>query len=1853
MLLLGGATSVFAQTYNNGTWYSLYNSTGGNRNTDTGGDMTNSLSVFSPTDGSVSLETYMTVDRITKTKPAEYELKIGNATISVSKSEAENAVTVSGKGLAKKYSYTYITKQLTPLDNNKVSENITSAKVSYTYTFYNAARTVYVRNIKIPLKQHILLDNNSTYGTATLGATNSAAKNFGNQAWGSAKSNDAYQVKMRSFLTANNISVTIENYGSYSGEADAFSFSSAESTQTKSFNVGANACASSNGAANTSCSSGVLGNISKYYFNVYFYPQQKHALKGTCHARVKITDGTSTAYVYIVGTCVKQTPSISTCVTFKNQDLHYADLLSNVVNNGVAVGHQGQTVVGSWSPVPANATINGCTDTYTFKFTPTETKYYNTQNNGSDITCTLNLSSGNFVKNNQSVTWNEYNETLNQIETGQTYYLHATCNAIAGNATSVKMHYEVSEKDAGVTVTINEEDGTMTVTGKGTFKLTASHAGDCNWESSNSITKSFKAVGTIPTLPVSITASAITYGSPLYVSKITADKPTVGGNPVAGRYCWEDSTDVLDAGTYTDRTVIFIPTDVDSYSTATKTGVTVTVNMANAEYKWNVGDAIRENTTYNNPVTCIPSESATLTIDGTPVNVTASITNDGALTVGEIAEGQSEGSVKLKVVHAGNSNYNGFTITKTCRVLPKSTVCVPVEEFDEEFFRNSYVSTGGDGDVRWNEITTDLNHLNENNVDMGEVRARYRLHRGIALGKASNYKPDIPSLSWNMDEIIQSASKTNSVVLAFTGVPDQLKLTTVIQEYLYLGIDGFLSGNWSFVYSRMDAVIKRWKIEQSPTPNDEDFEQIEMFDAPCDADTKNYNTNVILSQNDKTYNLKPDTRYIRITYIGFFTGFITNLQITRRQYLKAETTENPDADRNSRTEVKTLTFGNNDHPLQQPQMFYLNYSSVAGSSLDWCGNQKGYINVTSDNDAFYADVEKIEDKTDFDMYGSYAVRVRCTDVGMSGKITCTASDDQSVTVNVSSATPELTSSNTYTKIFETGTEHGTTPNTPYRTVTTHNFSNCFNGTTPEYDTLYIYGVTGNVLVDGNHAFEDVAGSNYQLPVVNTASAETACNAHTPCFVYVKSGNKYVYSRTFDAANTRLGDIENVAGKELWFSGYVPYANTGTTKDETAFALIKGNAGEQVDLYFDNLDMHARYHTADGKEGGHQTNDITLSLGDNGINGSGALFAFESESTTTPFTANIHVLGNNKLTAENGALISSLKALGENSITPPAHYSSPLMIHAKSADTRCEITVNGDASGKLTLKPSTGTSAVELGNSHGKLTINGAQVELTNASTVGKLAAAYHMLEYEKDGEVAMLYGVGDEHYDCAVEVKDGTLTNSTGGVLNFPAKSTFDGGTYNSGDVRTFNRADSDGEYPMNSMNQLLGRIPKSSVRDCKAEGYTYGNQKMTDVDAKYYPLLPDSKLKEQEDDIQSWIAATPYDGGSISGTRQNQNLLYVEVTENMKESFDDVDIRYKTIGFEKDAETVTVSGRAYMLMEIDKADKWRVFVAPFDICGVYVLSLDNQLIESKTRQKNISWDGFSNQQTSAAHDFLNYLKHYISDENTSLSLFALYSKYAQEHVAQDPGIFRLKHYTSNNSRNANYYLYKSATGSWSQGEDGMLETDWVYAPDQTKETDAIMTQGDTYAMDFFYKLGANKYDKYDYWSGKFVIFEGRNVTLNNSETITRSNSKTGGVTLAGNATLKEVTASSVYRYNDDMEKYIKCDDEYTLRPTESVLLYPGALGAKMPKYISRDGQIEYDTDDTTDSDNEKLKEREEENREGFINNNDKQAEAIETTTDTEQLASNTFEVRKVILDNTVYILRDGKRFTVTGQMVK
>ena len=427
------STNLTAQTYNGGTWYSLYDATEYKNENKT-------FSVFPPTTGSLSFQwkktgwafgypiykLYVSESSNGSNYTEKYSLNSGSGT------KQENYVTVT----------------------TAVSENITHLKFEQ-----SGSLTRYYTNINLPLAKHILIAGGS-YGQK------SESKSFGNVTIGGIS--EVQTVNLRSFLTTNDITITSDN--------SAFRIGSANNTSGQTFAVGANACASTNGSG--AAGGGNLGNINQYPINIYFCPTEVKEYSAT----ITITDGTSKATISVSGVGVKKNQTINWKADYETEiklpvGKSVEDAATATSGNTVTYTSADETIVDIINNGTAFKAIKEGTTTIT------ATQAGDAEWNAVSDTKTVTVTN----KKIQSIVWLD---NLTRLKVGDNpMTLSAAVQLLVDAETGEKedspertalLAYSSANKDV-VSVSRN----VLTIVGEGETTLTASVEGDENFEAAS------------------------------------------------------------------------------------------------------------------------------------------------------------------------------------------------------------------------------------------------------------------------------------------------------------------------------------------------------------------------------------------------------------------------------------------------------------------------------------------------------------------------------------------------------------------------------------------------------------------------------------------------------------------------------------------------------------------------------------------------------------------------------------------------------------------------------------------------------------------------------------------------------------------------------------------------------------------------------------------------------------------------------------------------------------------------------------------------------------------------------------------------------------------------------------------------------------------------------------------------------------------------------------------------------------------------------------------------------------------------------------------------------------------------
>ena len=704
--------------------------------------------------------------------------------------------------------------------------------------------------------------------------------------------------------------------------------------------------------------------------------------------------------------------------------------------------------------------------------------------------CANNVTLYAYWKQNQTITWDLADGASVEYATGELMGAEAT--------SGLAITYTSNHPEWGY---INEAGRLVVVEPNKTITITASQAGDIDWNAAESVEKTFVTLGAHPDQFTEVHATNITYGDQLSASNLSG-KVYFQEVEIAGTLEWVDPSLMPNAGT-ANQMVLFTPDNQSAYSLVYFV-VPVKVEKATPVIKWHVGTILHEQVRYHNFVESSNKEEGAdfsfQTSDSELLKI-----EDGVLVTGEISSKQSGW---IKVSQPETENYKAYNATWSIKhdltVYPKAGICLPFNPMTQEEFNSARIAITKPGG--W--CSTNADGYKEDYIALYDVK--YTQREGIALG---SWEEGLSGLGDAIKDLLLGRSvefeySSKSVDFFFSGIPDKISFDVESQA---------VTTSWPEV--TWPATAKNWHLFVSVDG--------ETYTAHRTGDgSVNY---TFTDEN---------VRYVRITYNGNFTGFVKNLRITRKQYI--------------RTDKSALVFGTESNPLQEPQALRISYSSLGVCG----GSDEDAITITSTNPAFYVDETMITENVDIEESDEYTIYVRCNDVNQKGTLRIESNDGTVKEVALSSNKPYISSA--ATSIFETGTEHAPQAETNYRAKRTHDFSACFDGAKAIFDTLYIYGVTESSAAERLWAYD--AHRGYNVPAINVEEG----NVHTPCFVYEKNDAQYDYVRTFDAATTTL----NIAAgdKKLGFVGYKP-ASLATT-----IPAVQING--QSDLYLVNTEMHA-------------------------------------------------------------------------------------------------------------------------------------------------------------------------------------------------------------------------------------------------------------------------------------------------------------------------------------------------------------------------------------------------------------------------------------------------------------------------------------------------------------------------------------------------------------------------------------------------------------------------------------------------------------------------------------------------------
>ena len=317
---------------------------------------------------------------------------------------------------------------------------------------------------------------------------------------------------------------------------------------------------------------------------------------------------------------------------------------------------------------------------------------------------------------------------------------------------------------------------------------------------------------------------------------------------------------------------------------------------------------------------------------------------------------------------------------------------------------------------------------------------------------------------------------------------------------------------------------------------------------------------------------------------------------------------------------------------------------------------------------------------------------------------------------------------------------------------------------------------------------------------------------------------------------------------------------------------------------------------------------------------------------------------------------------------------------------------------------------------------------------------------------------------------------------------------------------------------------------------------------------------------------------------------------------------------------TYKVENKVYYITTAT-ADVWNAFTAPFDVAKIYVMETYPEAeFEKIASQKEKNGENARSHimQLQAQHnaDFASFFGVTIAlGQNKSFD--DIYKEYIEWGKLQDKtagfytsgkydlrGKSELNPYAPGNW-SANCYIYENQ-GTWviDENDDAQFTTQWGVVD---LSDGKLMEKGKTYSMLLPYctkcedKLSDRKY--WDYWSGKFLIFESTDTPVNGHEidgstVVDVDNMSANGLGLdegeaiiTGNTTFANLSTLNfdLYTYSADLKhstfyeieiEFNEDDQEYipaAIQPTESFLImnYVAPLGLYV-KGVQQTGELIY-----------------------------------------------------------------------------
>ena len=329
--------------------------------------------------------------------------------------------------------------------------------------------------------------------------------------------------------------------------------------------------------------------------------------------------------------------------------------------------------------------------------------------------------------------------------------------------------------------------------------------------------------------------------------------------------------------------------------------------------------------------------------------------------------------------------------------------------------------------------------------------------------------------------------------------------------------------------------------------------------------------------------------------------------------------------------------------------------------------------------------------------------------------------------------------------------------------------------------------------------------------------------------------------------------------------------------------------------------------------------------------------------------------------------------------------------------------------------------------------------------------------------------------------------------------------------------------------------------------------------------------------------------------------------------------------------EQYQVENRIYYITTAT-ADTWMTFTAPFDVENIYIVETYSESELERTAIKtNANGEELTRRQSilleQAKHnaDFASFFAVTIAlGQNKSFE--TIYREWIEwgKMVDKEAGLYtsgeynirgkwQLTPYLGSNWQSANFYLNHNSA-DWTlvkdiEGNDS-IDVNWIIPT--IGDDGVLLRRGETYSMLFPYCVGCVEKDAdeeeiertyWDYWTGKILIFESREGTLNDPHIIFGSDDlDVSGITISedkyavvtGNYTFAKIESPTTEDHDIEVYYYVPNINsegffpvgEGNINPTNSFVVGPKltTFGARIRSF-SRMGKINYVSDEDNSGD--------------------------------------------------------------------